>query len=247
MHIDLAIIGGTGVGSRLAALPGKPAAVHTPYGRLRGRVIELGGATVLAVQRHSSGHATPPHHVNYAGNVAGLRAVGVRHVLATAAVGCLRREWPVGTIVRCTDFIDLSSRNLTLFDRKVVHSPMDAPFGGKSPVLNEAMAAAGLSDLGKAVYLQANGPRYETFAEIAAYATLGADLVGMTAASEAILMREAGITYECLAVVTNLAAGLGEEIDHGAVGDVMGDKAEVVFDVLARAAGIIKGRTGVDG
>jgi len=94
----------------------------------------------------------------------------------------------------------------------------------------------------KVVYLQANGPRYETFAEIAAYAGAGADIVGMTAASEAVLMREAGITYECLAVVTNLAAGLGEAIDHGAVGDVMGQRADVVFDILARAAKLIKQR-----
>src|SRR5580704_14096726 len=135
MHFDLAIIGGTGVGSRLAELPGSRAAVHTKHGMLRGRVVELGGATVLAVQRHSSGHATPPHRVNYRAVAAGLTALGIGHCLATAAVGCLRPEWPVGTIVPCTDFIDASGRNLTLFDKRVVHTPMDAPFAGPNGVL----------------------------------------------------------------------------------------------------------------
>ena len=239
MQIDLAIIGGTGVGSRLSALPGLRAAINTKYGMLRGRVIEFGGATVLAVQRHSSGHATPPHRVNYTATVQGLSALGIRHCLATAAVGCLRHEWPIGAIVPCTDFIDASGRNLTLFDRRVVHTPMDAPFGGPNAVLPAAVRAAGIDVPKRAVYLQANGPRYETYAEIAAYGVAGADLVGMTAASEAVLMREAGITYECLAVVTNLAAGLGNEIDHGAVGDVMGERAGVIFDILAAAAKLV--------
>jgi 5'-methylthioadenosine phosphorylase len=209
---------------------------------LRGRLIELGGVKVLAVQRHSAGHATPPHRVNYAATVLGLRSLGIRHCLATAAVGCLRSEWPIGTILPCTDFIDCSGRNLTLYDSHVVHMPMDSPFGGDNAVLPLAVKAAGFDVPERAVYLQANGPRYETFAEIAAFAKAGADLVGMTAASEAVLMREAGIAYECLAVVTNLAAGLGAEIDHGAVGDVMGKRADVIFEILRAAAKLIKER-----
>lgn len=232
----MAIIGGTGVGSRLAERPGTRIAVRTRFGLLRGRIIELGGAGVLAVQRHSAGHATPPHRVNYRGIVAGIRAAGVSHCLSTAAVGCLRPEWPVGSVVPCTDFIDASGRNLTLFDKRVVHTPMDAPFGADSGVLRDAMAEAGVTPPERAVYLQANGPRYETVAEIAGYQRAGADLVGMTAASEAVLMREAGIAYECLAVVTNLAAGLGGEIDHGAVGDVMADRSELLFRILEIAS-----------
>jgi len=207
---------------------------------VRGRVIEFGGATAFAVQRHSAGHATPPHRVKYAAAATGLKALGIRHCLATAAVGSLRMDWPVGTIVPCTDFIDASGRNLTLYNSRVVHTPMDFPFGGRKGVLPAAVRAAGINVPERAVYLQANGPRYETFAEIAAYAGAGADLVGMTAASEAVLMREAGIAYECLAVVTNLAAGLGGEIEHGAVGDVMAERADAVFAILASAARLVK-------
>jgi 5'-methylthioadenosine phosphorylase len=58
------------------------------------------------------------------------------------------------------------------------------------------------------VYGGGDGPRYETPAEIRMLKTLGVDVVGMTASSEAIAMRENGISYACLAIVTNLAAGI---------------------------------------
>lgn len=215
VRIDAAIIGGTGIGSRLAAMPGRPLAVSTRYGYLRGRVVEFEGIQVLAIQRHSAGHAVPPHLVNYRAIALGVAALRVKACFATAAVGSLRTEWPTGTVIAVTDFIDVSGRNLTLYDRSVKHTPFDAPFGGDSGFLWASWKGDPLPS--RAVYLQANGPRYETHAEIAAYGELGADLVGMTAASEATVMREAGVHYECAAIVSNLAAGLAKEIDHGAV------------------------------
>ena len=245
MQIDVAIIGGTGVGSRLAELPGQSLFLPTAGGPLRGRVIKFGGSQVLAIQRHAAGHAKPPHKVAYAAFTLGLKALGIKHCLSTAAVGSLRTDWPIGTIVACTDFIDASGRNLTLFDSKVQHTPMDHPFtAAPASSLRQALIQAGIEAPEKAVYLQANGPRYETSAEILAFAREGADIVGMTAASEATLMREAGIRYECLAVVTNLAAGLGTEIDHGAVGDVMKDNASPIFKILDSAVGHLTAQCG---
>jgi 5'-methylthioadenosine phosphorylase len=167
----------------------------------------------------------------------GLKALGVNYCLATAAVGSLRLDWPIGVMVACTDFIDMSGRNLTLFNKTVTHAAMESPFGANPWFLP---AALGKANQGRAVYLQANGPRYETDAEIHAYQGFGADIVGMTAASEATLMREAGIHYECLAVVTNYAAGLGKTVDHRAVGDVMTHSSEPIFSVLTNAANAIR-------
>ncbi len=39
----------------------------------------------------------------------------------------------------------------------------------------------------------------------------GCDIVGMTGMPEAALARELGIPYVCLALVVNMAAGLGDE------------------------------------
>lgn len=56
-----------------------------------------------------------------------------------------------------------------------------------------------------------NGPRLETPAEIRAFRNLGADVVGMTLASEAVLLRELGIRHVAIAYSINWAAGLDEE------------------------------------
>jgi purine-nucleoside phosphorylase len=68
------------------------------------------------------------------------------------------------------------------------------------------------------VYAQLPGPHYETPAEIAMLAGLGADLVGMSTALEAIAAREAGAEVLGISLVTNLAAGMtGEPLDHAEV------------------------------
>jgi 5'-methylthioadenosine phosphorylase len=60
-------------------------------------------------------------------------------------------------------------------------------------------------------YVCAEGPRFETAAEIRMYAALGGDVVGMTGVPECVLARELGMCYACIAVVTNFAAGISDE------------------------------------
>jgi len=62
--------------------------------------------------------------------------------------------------------------------------------------------------LAEGVYVQLTGPHYETPAEIRMVRTLGADLVGMSTALEAIAAREAGAEVLGISLVTNLAAGM---------------------------------------
>jgi purine-nucleoside phosphorylase len=58
------------------------------------------------------------------------------------------------------------------------------------------------------------GPQYETPAEVRMAAALGADLVGMSTVLETIAARAEGCEVVGLSLVTNLAAGLGEPLDH---------------------------------
>jgi 5'-methylthioadenosine phosphorylase len=60
------------------------------------------------------------------------------------------------------------------------------------------------------VYAETRGPRFETRAEIRLLADY-ADVVGMTAASEATLFQERGIAYALLGIVDNAAHGVGPE------------------------------------
>jgi 5'-methylthioadenosine phosphorylase len=233
MQVDVGIIGGTGVGDRLLRLGGKPLFVPTEAGMLRGRLIEHEGVSILLVSRHSAGHKVPPHKVNYHAMALGMKALGAKACLASAAVGSLRREWGPGTLVACSDFLDLTFRNFTIFDRKVVHTDFLQPF---APRVREAiLASPNIVDGG--VYVCLNGPRYESPAEIRFYEGLGGDLVGMTAATEAILMREAGVDYGTLAIVTNLASGYTDQpLSHEEVVVEMNRSGEAATNALLSAA-----------
>jgi len=244
MQVDVGIIGGTGIGDRLLQFGGKPLNVPTSAGFLRGRLVEVNGLYLYLIGRHSAGHKVPPHKVNYKAMALGMKQLGVKACLSTAAVGSLRREWPAGTMVACSDFLDFTYRNLTLYDREVVHRDFTDPFGtlARSAILGAA------SDLGESVqadgvYLSSNGPRYETPQEIVLYKNMAADLVGMTAATEAILMREAYVDYGCLAIVTNLASGISDApLDHQEVVDEMNRSGERAVKILLRAAERLAGK-----
>ncbi len=239
---SIAIIGGTGIGHWLASLGGKPVLVPTEDGNLRANEIQHEGQTLFLIQRHSGGHKTPPHLVNYKAIARGAKALGVSAVLASAAVGCLRAEWPVGSFVVCSDFLDFTFRRVTMWDREVQHVDFTQPF---DPEVREAFLGAamalGVPAQARGVYVCGDGPRYETPQEIEMFRKLGGDLVGMTAASEAIAFRELGVPYGCLSVVTNHAAGMGaEKLTHEEVVEVMeaaGERAVKIFLEAARLLG----------
>jgi 5'-methylthioadenosine phosphorylase len=238
MRFDVAIIGGTGVGRRLIELGGKPVHIPAPTGTIRGRHLEHEGTSLLLLSRHSAGHKVPPHKVNYQGMATAVSGLGIKHCLASAAVGSLRRDWGPGTFVACSDFLDFTFRNTTMFDATVIHTDFTHPF---SPAAREEFIQNG-KQLGvevqpTGVYLAGNGPRYETPEEIRLYEKLGAHVVGMTASSEAIVMREAKVNYACLAIVTNLAAGISDiELSHQEVEDEMNRSGEKAVKILLATA-----------
>ncbi len=226
----MALIGGTGIGERLVERGGVAVHVPTSEGLVRGRLLDYQGLKLLALSRHSSGHKVPPHRVGYAAMAHAAKALGAKACVATAAVGSLRREWGPGTLVAARDFLDLTYRNVTLFDRQVVHTDFSDPFPARGALLTEDVVDDG-------VYLGLNGPRYETPAEIETFRALGADLVGMTASTEAIAFREAGVPYGLLAIVTNLAAGLSDTpLDHEEVVVEMMRSGERAVEILLGAA-----------
>lgn len=232
---DAAVIGGTGIGGTLAAWGGEPVTITTEFGTLQANCVERAGMKILAVQRHSSGHKTPPHLVNYRAMAVGLKQAGVKACVSSAAVGSLRTDWGPGTLAVCTDMVDLTFRRITLFEKNVVHTDFTTPF----PLSNELTESARQARAGvmpQAVYFGLDGPRYESPAEIRMLQSLGGDVVGMTATSEAIVMREVGVPYGCLAVITNLGCGLAKgELHHGEVVDVMKQMGDTVLDVLMGA------------
>lgn len=64
--------------------------------------------------------------------------------------------------------------------------------------------------LREGVYLQASGPQFETPAEIRAYGALGADVVGMSTACEAIAANHMGMKICGISCISNMASGISK-------------------------------------
>jgi xanthosine phosphorylase len=62
--------------------------------------------------------------------------------------------------------------------------------------------------LHEGVYVACPGPNFETAAEIRAFRTLGADVVGMSVVPEVIAARHCGMKVAGVSAITNLAEGL---------------------------------------
>lgn len=240
MRFDVGLIGGTGTAELLRVRGAGLVRIPTPFGILRGQEAMIGRRRAVIVSRHGVGHKVPPHAINYRAIASGLAAVGVRACFSTAATGSLRLDWPSGTFVLCKDFVDLTARNLTMFERQVVHTDFSTPFGPKGAAALQRASQEASAALQSGIYVCGNGPRYETPHEIRLYQKLG-DVVGMTAATEAILMREASIDYSCLAVVTNAAAGIeGVELSHEEVVAEMRRSGQRAVELLWRAAEVVE-------
>lgn len=237
--MSIAIIGGTGVGQ--FPLEGEPRleTVTTRWGTASVTVGTVAGKTVVFLARHGAGHKLVPHKINYRANIAALKALGVTTVLATTAVGSLRPDWGPGTLVVLDDLIDfcLTRTGKTFFDDEPVHTDMTRPY--YEPVRQALLGAAqttGIVVQPRGTYLCADGPRYETAAEVCLFASWGADVVGMTGVPEATLAREAGLAYAGVSLVTNLGAGIGDgEISHHDVEAVMAETGSRLRQLFVEA------------
>ncbi len=224
MAVTFAVIGGTG----LDQLPGlkitEQRNLDTPYGRPSAsiKIGELHGRHLAFLARHGDDHRIPPHKVNYRANLWALQHIGVKHVMAVAAVGGITAEMKPARLVFPDQIIDYTwGREHTYADGSadhVQHVDFSHPY---TPLLREKFIAAArtlkLDAVESGVYGATQGPRLESIAEIRRMAQDGCDLVGMTGMPEAGLARELGLNYACCAVVVNWAAGLGSGDIHAEI------------------------------
>jgi purine-nucleoside phosphorylase len=234
---DLAIVLGSGwvpaidvLGTATAdlavtELPGfLPPAVEGHAGRIRS--LDVGGKRVLAFLGRThlyEGRGVEPvvHGVRVAA------AAGCSTVVLTNACGCLREGIAVGDPVLISDHLNLTGRTglvgprfVDLTDvyarrlRELVH--------GIDPTIAEG------------VYAQFPGPQYETPAEVRMAGILGADLVGMSTVLEAVAAHAEGCEILGISLVTNLAAGLGDPLDHEEVLAVGKASATRMGELLAQ-------------
>ena len=224
----IAIIGGTGIYSPEALQGFAEKIIDTPYGQALCNIGEIAGNQVVFITRHGVGHKTAPHKVNYRANIWALKSLGTEEIFATTAVGSLNPEMKAGHFVVCSNVLDFTKSRINTFydtpERGVVHVDFSYPY---CPCVRERVIRC-LEKLGipfhkEGVYVATEGPRFESAAEIKAYAMLGGDLVGMTNMPECILAREAEMCYSTCSIVTNMAAGISPTpLSHMEVVEAMG-------------------------
>lgn len=197
--------------------------MNTPYGTVEPVIGKLSEHELVFISRHGQDHATPPHLVNYRANIWALHQLGVRKVLATAAVGSLSPEIRSGDLVLPDQFLDFTkSRPLTFYEggcQGVLHVDMTEPYclTLRQSIL-KASAHLGFAVKNGACYVCTEGPRFETPAEIRMFQRLGGEIVGMTSVPEVVLARELGMCYATIGMVTNEAAGISAyPISHAEV------------------------------
>lgn len=188
---------------------------------------------VLAGRSHLyEGHdaATVVHPVR-----AAVRS-GCRNVVLTNAAGSLRPEWGVGSPVVIADHL-----NLTGADPMVGAGPT-GDWGPRFVDLTQLYAPRWRAELAQrrpglpeGVYAGLLGGSFETPAEIRMLDVLGADLVGMSTVLEAVAAQHAGAEVLGLSLVTNLAAGLQERIDHLDVLEAADAATDTLTDTLRAA------------
>ncbi|MCL2092441.1 MAG: purine-nucleoside phosphorylase [Micrococcales bacterium] len=159
-------------------------------------------------------------------------AAGARVVVLTNGCGALVPAWAPGTPVLVSDHLNLTGvsplEGATFVDLTDLYSArLRALAHEVDPTLPEG------------VYAQLPGPHYETPAEVRMLGVLGARLVGMSTALEAIAARAAGLEVLGLSLVTNPAAGVtGHPLSHAevvAAGQAAAPRlAELLAGVVAR-------------
>ena len=206
----------------MSALSGFPTPT-VPGHRGTLRLVDVGDTPVLILAGRSHLYEGYP----VAGVVHGVRTAvmaGCEVVMLTNAAGSLRPEVGVGRLVTISDQLNLTGANplcgdepprphpgrfvdLTdLYSRRLRDvaraTTVEAPQGGEPIGIVEG------------VYAGVLGGTFETPAEIRMLASVGADLVGMSTVLEAIAARHLGAEVFGLSLVTNLAAGLQDDLDH---------------------------------
>ena len=170
--------------------------------------------------------------------------LGIKSVILTNAAGSVRTSLKQGNLMLIRDHINLMGEN-------PLRGANDERFGARFPDMTEVYCteyqqlagaiAKKIAEekalpifLKRGVYCALSGPTYETPAEIRMFRLLGADAVGMSTVPEAIAARHQGMKVLGISCITNMAAGMSDDvINHQEVMET-GAKVASIFKELLR-------------
>ncbi|ABS05383.1 purine-nucleoside phosphorylase [Kineococcus radiotolerans] len=238
---DVALVLGSGwaaaadrLGETVAALPATdlpgflPPAVVGHAGTVRSIAVPRPGSDPLRALVLPRSHFYEGHGVRaVAHGVRVAAAAGCRTIVLTNGCGGLDPAVPPGSPVLISDHLNLTGA-----------SPLEgATFVDVTDLYSTRLRGLARTvdpDLAEGVYAQFRGPQYETPAEVRMAGVLGASLVGMSTALEAVAARHVGLEVLGFSLVTNLAAGVSDRpLSHEEVLEAGRDAAGRCADLLA--------------
>jgi 5'-methylthioadenosine phosphorylase len=231
-----AVIGGSG----LYEIPGlKKITEHyldTPFGKPSGPIIEgeINQQKILFLARHGPGHPINPGQVNYRANIFALKLLGVNRVISINACGSLREDYQPGDLVLPDQILDMTKGRINTFfrDGLTAHVGTADPYcPDLSSHLQHALKKGGARVHEGGAFVIIEGPRFSTRAESNTFRSWGMAIIGMTAAPEAFLAREAELCYASIAHITDY------DVWHAKEEEV---SVEMVLKILARNTDYVK-------
>lgn len=227
--ISIAVIGGTGLQSLAHFTHVATLKLTTPWGTPSSPISVLHHPSpstgkpipIAFLSRHGLSHELAPHEVPARANIAALRRIGVRTIIAFSAVGSLQEAIKPRDFVVPDQIIDRTKgiRPFTFFEGGMVgHVGFADPFDDK---VGEIVRKLGHSLEGEGVHLHdkgtiicMEGPQFSTRAESNMYRSWGGSVINMSVLPEAKLAREAEIAYQMICMSTDY------DCWHDSAGDV---------------------------
>lgn len=145
-----------------------------------------------------------------------MRAAGVETLFLSNAAGSLRDAIKVSELMLITDHINFMGLNPLVGPNDDTFGPRffpvadawDSALGAKL----KAVARAQGVTLHEGVYVAFRGPSFETPAEIRMVREWGGDAVGMSSVPDCLIARHCGLKVVGVSCITNMGAGLSNEI-----------------------------------
>jgi 5'-methylthioadenosine phosphorylase len=188
-QVRIGVIGGSGVYQMETLTDIEEVRISTPFGDPSDAITvgTLAGQRIAFLPRHGVGHRIMPTEVNSRANIYALKSLGVERIISVTACGSMKEKYAPRHIVIPDQIFDQTKErcNYTFFGNGlVVHIGLAEPF---------------CPDLSRLIYEAVK----KTGATVHMYRQWGVDIIGMTAAPEAALAREAEICYAAMAHVTD--------------------------------------------
>lgn len=165
---------------------------------------------IAFISRHGLHHELAPHEIPNRANIASLRKLGVRTIIAFSAVGSLQEKIKPRDFVVPDQVIDRTKgvRPFTFFEGGMVgHVGFADPF---DPAVAKVVQKCGHSLEGEGVRLHdegtvvcMEGPQFSTRAESKLYRSWGGSVINMSALPEAKLAKEAEVAYQMICMSTD--------------------------------------------